>query len=118
MRFALPQSWREPTNHHDDCFYCMVDISGHTCGKNGPKSICFPDISSSITRVPHCDGLPDPESPPPENQSNSKDEKQPKDPSEELLYCDEDDKKPHFPNQSDINELIIRDLNLKIENGI
>lgn len=48
--------------------------------------------------------------PPTENESNSGDDSLPEDP-EELAYCDEDDKKPEFSNQNDINDLI-RDLNI------
>ena len=26
MRFGVPK-WREPKNHHEDCFFCMVDMT-------------------------------------------------------------------------------------------
>lgn len=48
MRFAPPRIWREPTNHHDDCFFCMVDVSGRKSDKNSAESIHYPDIPSSI----------------------------------------------------------------------
>ena len=25
MRFAIPRIWREPLDHHTDCYFCMVD---------------------------------------------------------------------------------------------
>ena len=30
MRFGVPMVWREPKNHHhhDDCYFCTVDMSG------------------------------------------------------------------------------------------
>ena len=28
MRFGVHMVWREPKNHHNDCYICMVDISG------------------------------------------------------------------------------------------
>ena len=28
MRFGVPMVWREPKNHHDNCYFCMVDMSG------------------------------------------------------------------------------------------
>ena len=28
MRFGVSMVWREPKNHHDDCYFCMVDMSG------------------------------------------------------------------------------------------
>ena len=28
MLFGVPIVWREPKNHHDDCCFCVVDMSG------------------------------------------------------------------------------------------
>ena len=28
MRFGVPMVWREPKYHQDDCYFCMVDMSG------------------------------------------------------------------------------------------
>ena len=28
MRSGAPMVWREPKNHHDDCYFCIVDMSG------------------------------------------------------------------------------------------
>ena len=28
MRFAVPMVWHKPKNHHDDFYFCMVDMSG------------------------------------------------------------------------------------------
>ena len=28
MQFRIPMVWREPKNHHDDCYFCMVDMLG------------------------------------------------------------------------------------------
>ena len=27
MRFGVPMVWREHKNHHDDCYFCMVDMA-------------------------------------------------------------------------------------------
>ena len=27
MWFVIPMVWCEPTNHHNDCYFCMVDMS-------------------------------------------------------------------------------------------
>ena len=59
MRFAVPRIWREPTNHTDDCYFCMVDPSRRRTGKNTPP-IVYPSIPSSIAPVPHSEGLPVP----------------------------------------------------------
>ena len=34
MLFAIPRIWREPQNHIDDCYFCMVDISRFRKTKN------------------------------------------------------------------------------------
>ena len=26
--FEVPKVWCEPKNHHDDCYFCIVDMSG------------------------------------------------------------------------------------------
>ena len=28
IRFGVLMIWREPKNHHDDCYFCMVNMSG------------------------------------------------------------------------------------------
>ena len=28
LKFGVPMVWREPTNHIDDCYFCMVNVSG------------------------------------------------------------------------------------------
>ena len=28
MKFAIPVIWREPTNHVDDCYFCVISLSG------------------------------------------------------------------------------------------
>ena len=117
MLFAIPRIWREPTNHHNDCYFCMVDVSGRKRGKKSAQSVHYPNIPSSIAPVPHGDGLPVPQPPPSEIESNSEDENKFEDlPALDQDYCDENVNKPYFPKQNDINDLI-RDLNLTKENG-
>ena len=52
LRFAIPCIWREPSNHHSDCYFCIVDSSKRRKGKNTPP-IKYPNIPSSIAPVPH-----------------------------------------------------------------
>ena len=28
MRFGVPMIWHEPKNHHDHCYFCVVNMSG------------------------------------------------------------------------------------------
>ena len=52
MPFAIPRIWREPTNHYDDCYFCMVDISKYIKTKDR-KKIVYPSIPLSIAPVNH-----------------------------------------------------------------
>ena len=46
MRFGVSVVWREPKNHHDDCYFCMVfiDMSGWNQRK---KDGYYPDVESA-----------------------------------------------------------------------
>ena len=62
MPFAILQIWKEPTNHHDDCYFCMVDISKYKKTKDR-KKIVYPSIPSSIAPLNHAPELPIPQLP-------------------------------------------------------
>ena len=48
--------WREPKNHHNDCYFCMVDMSEWSQRKK--KDWYYSDIESARRLIPHCDELP------------------------------------------------------------
>ena len=48
--------WREPKNHHDDCYFCMVDMSGWNQRKK--KDWYYLDIESARRPIPHCAEVP------------------------------------------------------------
>ena len=53
MRFGVPNIvWREPKNRHDDCNFCMVDMSGWNQRKK--KDWYYPDIESARRPIPYC----------------------------------------------------------------
>ena len=60
------ESLEREKNYHDDCYFCMIDISKYRKVK-GRKSLPYPSLPSSIAPVPHYDTLPIPR--PPENVS-------------------------------------------------
>ena len=60
MPLAIPRIWKEPTNHHDDCYFCMVDISKYKKTKDR-KKIPHPNIPLSIAPVNHGPELPIPQ---------------------------------------------------------
>ena len=57
MPLGIPRTRREPTNHHDKCYFGMVDIFKYKKTKDR-KKIVYPSISSSIAPVNHGTKLP------------------------------------------------------------
>ena len=117
MPFAIPRVWREPQNHTDDCYFCMVDISRFKKTKNR-RDIVYPSIPSSIASVPHSSELPIPK--PPANTSQEDSdllEELGNDSDNEYTASDSDTKdEPHFSNQEELNDLI-RDMGLTKSNA-
>jgi hypothetical protein len=58
LKFGIPMVWREPHNHYDDCYFCMVNIIGIN-SKNRSKW-SYPDLASARRPIPHSDDLPVP----------------------------------------------------------
>ena len=58
MQFGVPMVWREPKNHHDDCYFCMVNISGWNQRKK--KGWYHSNIESAQRSIPHCAEVPVP----------------------------------------------------------
>lgn len=58
MHFAVPTIWREPTNHENDCYFCVVNIYGFS--KKTLQSIVYPDFSSATRPGTHSSALPIP----------------------------------------------------------
>ena len=113
MKFAIPRIWREPTNHTNDCYFCMVDPSTRRTGKNAP-AIVYPSIPSSIAPVPHSDQLPVPiptrcQDPVLADESTVDEDDITID--DHVQNSNLEEKKPYYPNQKDLNDLI-RDLSL------
>ena len=50
--------WREPKNHFDDCYFCIMDFAGFY--KNKKKTWKYPNLESAIRPVPHSKELPVP----------------------------------------------------------
>ena len=110
MPFAVPRIWREPTNHVNDCYFCMVDISVYKKPQDRKKLI-YPDIPSSIAPVQHDEDLPIPVPPVTENVDDADMEKSDRDEDWEELDEVLSNGEPHFPNQQELDDLV-RDLNL------
>lgn len=116
MPFGIPVVWREPTNHHDDCYFCMVK----PLGRNGIslKYIKYPNIPSVTQPVPHSDVVPVPR--PPEilertSASDSTcDDSENQDVYEDISGTSE--KSPQLFEQSELDDLV-RDLGLSKESA-
>ena len=67
MPSAIPIVWRDPQNHHDDCYFCMINITKYR-KVMGRRALTYPSIPSSIAPVPHSETLPVPN--PPTNVSS------------------------------------------------
>lgn len=50
MPFAVPMVWQEPKNHINDCYFCMVNISGYN--KNNKSKLIHPNLHSAIRPIP------------------------------------------------------------------
>ena len=115
MRFAIPRIWREPSNHHSDCCFCMVDPSKRRKGKNAPP-IKYPNIPSSMAPMPHNISDLSLRNPPTKAQqmvaveSSEDSEMKEGEPSSSFgvrrRQRSRDERCPYYPNQEDINDLI------------
>src|SRR5678816_2423193 len=58
MPFAMPMIWREPRDHHEDCYFCSVNLEGFSA-KN-KHHIIYPNLDSASKPVQHNESLPIP----------------------------------------------------------
>ena len=101
MPFAISRIWREPNNHHDDCYFCMVDISKYKKTKDR-KKIVYPSIPSSIASVNHGPELPIPQ--PRTTHVISSTSSEDDDADFEIdTQCSTKDS--HFPTQNELDDL-------------
>ena len=58
MRFGVPMVWREPSNHVDDCYFCVTNIpSYHPAAL---AKVDYPNLPSALRPVPHSAEVPVP----------------------------------------------------------
>ena len=55
MPFAISMIWREPRNHDDDCYFCLVNVTGYS-SRNKHKTI-YPNCDSAMRPVSHDETL-------------------------------------------------------------
>ena len=111
LKFGVPRIRREPTDHTNNFYFCMVVVTGHRRGKK-TDVFDYPDLPSSLRPVMHYEELPV-HNPPPVitrddcTSSSSKTE----DARHDVFLADDTQAIPHFPNQAELNDLI-RDLGI------
>ena len=113
MPFAVSMIWREPTNHINDCYFCMVPPIRKGFSRKRKQTVLYPNIPSASHPVPHGEGLPVPDAPQSFSLGSEDDESSS---SEISPSCDSDflpstSSKPHLITQGELNDLV-RDLQL------
>ena len=58
LKFGVPMVWREPQNHHDNCYFCAVKLTGFNRHKK--RKWEYPDMESARRPVLHTEGIPVP----------------------------------------------------------
>ncbi len=58
MRFAIPMVRREPKNHVDDCYFCVLNLKG--INRKNQQTLVYRNLVSGIRPVPHIEELPVP----------------------------------------------------------
>ena len=59
LSFGIPMIRQAPSNHHNDCYFCLVP-NGYGFNKKNCKSIQFPSLPSAIQLIPHAEHIPVP----------------------------------------------------------
>lgn len=119
MPFATPMIWREPRDHHSDCYFCTVNVIGFS-GKNKHK-IVYPNLDSARRPVKHDETMPIP-IPPCEGLDSIEVEMDVEQgacggdpgPSTDPEYIPEGNLEPKVFTQESLNDLV-RDMSLSKE---
>ena len=59
LSFGIPMIWWAPSNHHNDCYFCVVP-NVHGFNKKNRKSIQYPSLPSAIQPTLHDKHIPVP----------------------------------------------------------
>ena len=58
LRFAIPMVWREPKDHHSDCYFCGIKTKG--INRKNRTSLTYPSFDLAIRSATHSEELPIP----------------------------------------------------------
>ena len=107
--------WREPTDHVNDCYFCLTPSIKKEFNWKKKSVIEYPNVLPAIRPVPHSDELPIPE--PREIDLLSSDDAESSKECSISEPCTSRNEefgittKPHLINESELNDLV-RDLDL------
>ena len=118
MPFAVPITWKEPTYHTNNCYFCKVSPVQKELSKKKKESIEYSNIPSAVRPGPHGEGRPVPDAPTSvsfESDEESGEEEAEKDDNAGLQsdpYSDEAHSSgQHLTTQGELHDLA-RDLQL------
>ena len=112
MPFAVPMTWREPTYHIINCYFCKMPPVGKGLSKKKKLTVQYLNIPSAILPVPHGEGLPVPDAPEPFSlESDEEDEEDETSGPEPSMSHDPDcvpssSPEPHIITQCELNDLV------------
>ena len=109
MPFAIPMIWREPRDHHSDCYFCMTNIAGFS--KKNKTGIVYPNCESALRPVAHDAENTIPVAPSQADLERDEDMQSEGEVDSDVYEPDEVEKKPHLIGQGELNDLV-RDLGL------
>lgn len=104
LKFKTPMIWREPTNHHDDCYFCVVNITGINSANKNKWS--YPTLPSAQRPLLHSN-----ESSVPHTSSAFEIEQENYECDSQSDFTASQNSDPQLFNQKELSDLI-RDLNL------
>jgi hypothetical protein len=58
FKYQTPMIWREPTNHIDDCYFCVVDVNG--INKTNRSKWRYPNVNSVTKPVLYSSNMSEP----------------------------------------------------------
>ena len=63
MPFDTPMLWSMPSNHEDDCYFCLMNVDEielRRYGKRSKLAVQYADVPSAKQPTPHSDEVPIP----------------------------------------------------------
>ena len=113
LKFCVPKVWREPKNHVDDCYFCLINVKEFN--KKNKQHLQYPNMHSAMRPIPHSDKvhvpifikLPDIDEDQPSTSSTNSDDD---DEEQDIAHKTWNVGRVSLYSQSELNDLI-RDLN-------